>query len=63
MELPSGITVNQIVVNKKSKIILLDAPKERIKWKTSGDGIIIQLPSKLKNKSAGNYAVAFKITE
>ncbi|MDE3185163.1 MAG: alpha-L-fucosidase [Bacteroidota bacterium] len=61
--LPSSITVNQIVVNKKSKIVLLDAPKERIKWKTSGNGIIIQIPSKLKNKSAGNYAVAFKILE
>ena len=61
--LPSSITVNQIVVSKKSKIVLLDAPKERIKWKTSGNGIIIQVPSKLKNKPAGNYAVAFKITE
>ena len=60
--LPDKITLNKIVLNKKSKIVLLDAPKERIKWKTAGNGIIIEVPSKLKNKVAGNYAVAFKIT-
>lgn len=61
--LPPSITINKIIVNKKSKIVLMDAPKEKIKWKSSGDGIIIQVPSKFKNKVAGNYAVAFKITE
>ena len=61
--LPTSITLKQIVLNKKSKIVLLDAPKEKLKWKPSNDGIIIQVPSKLKNKAAGNYAVAFKITE
>ncbi|MGH2566231.1 MAG: alpha-L-fucosidase, partial [Ginsengibacter sp.] len=39
--LPSSITINKIVVNKKNKIVLMDAPKEKIKWKSSGDGIII----------------------
>ena len=61
--LPTSIQVKQIAVNKKSKIVLMDAPKDRIKWRTSGDGILLQLPSGLKNHSAGNYAVAFKITE
>ena len=61
--LPTSITLKQIVLNKKSKIVLLDATKEKLKWKPSNDGIIIQVPSKLKNKAAGNYAVAFKITE
>ena len=60
--LPASITLKQIVLNKKSKIVLLDSPKEKIKWQSVNDGIIIQVPSKLKNKIAGNYAVAFKIT-
>ncbi len=60
--LPASITVNNISLNKNSRIVLLDAPKERIKWKPSGDGIIIEIPSKLRNKVAGNYAIAFKIT-
>jgi alpha-L-fucosidase len=60
--LPDKITLNKIVLNKKSKIVLLDAPKEKIKWQTAGDGIIIEVPERLKKKAAGNYAVAFKIT-
>ena len=60
--LQASITLKQIVLNKKSKIVLLDSPKEKIKWQSVNDGIIIQVPSKLKNKIAGNYAVAFKIT-
>jgi alpha-L-fucosidase len=61
--LPSNITVKGIDINKKSKIILLDVPKEKIKWKKTNDGITIEIPSGLKNKPACNYAVAFKITE
>ncbi len=61
--LPRSIIVNNVVLNKKSKIVLLDAPKERIKWKTTERGTIIILPKKLQNKIAGKYAVAFKIAE
>ncbi|HEY5407704.1 MAG TPA: alpha-L-fucosidase [Ginsengibacter sp.] len=60
--LPSTVTLQKITLNKKSKIVLLDAPKEKIKWHPTDDGITIEVPSKLKNKTAGNYAVAFKIT-
>ena len=60
--LPSTITLQKVTLNKKSKIVLLDAPKEKIKWQATNDGITITVPSKLKNKVAGNYAVAFKIT-
>jgi alpha-L-fucosidase len=60
--LPSTITLQKIILNKKSKIVLLDAPKEKIKWQSTNDGITIEVPSKLKNKAAGNYAVAFMIT-
>ena len=60
--LPSTITLQKITLSKKSKIVLLDAPKEKIKWQATNDGITIAVPSKLKNKVAGNYAVAFKIT-
>lgn len=59
--LPDKITINKIILGKKSKIVLLDAPGERIKWKTTGDGVIIEVPTELKNKVAGNYAVAFRI--
>jgi len=60
--LPSTISLQKITLSKKSKIVLLDAPKEKIKWQATNDGITIAVPSKLKNKVAGNYAVAFKIT-
>ncbi|MEO8414158.1 MAG: alpha-L-fucosidase [Ginsengibacter sp.] len=61
--LPASITISKIALTKKNTIVLMDTPKEKIKWKPSGDGIIIQVPSKLRNKVAGNYAIAFKITE
>ena len=61
--LPSTITLQKIILNKTSKIVLLDAPTKKIKWKPANDGIIIEVPSELKNKVAGNYAVAFKITK
>jgi len=41
---------------------LLDAPKEKIKWKVTSDGTEIEVPTKLQSKVAGRYAVAFKIT-
>lgn len=63
VKMPVSIALSKIVLNKKSKIILLDAPKEKIKWRSENGGTIIQVPSKLKNKVAGNYAIAFKITE
>jgi hypothetical protein len=61
--LPSVIRINNIAVDKKSKIILLDAPNAKIKWKKSVNGITITMPSIFRKKSAGYYAVAFKITE
>lgn len=61
--LPSSIKVDNISVDKKSKIVLLEAPETRINWKKSANGISITIPSEFRNKSAGNYAVAFKITE
>jgi len=60
--LPSTVTLQRFTLNKRSKIILLDAPNEKIKWQATNDGITIEVPSKLKNKATGNYAVAFKIT-
>ena len=61
--LPSVIRIHNIAVDKKSKMILLDAPNAKIKWKKSVNGITITMPSIFRKKSAGNYAVAFKITE
>ncbi len=61
--LPESITLKKMILNKKSKIILLDAQQEKIKWQSSNDGIVIQVPAGLQNKVAGNYAVSFKITQ
>ena len=59
--LPSAINLKGIALNKKSKIVLLDAPKEKIKYKTEGDATTLNIPSSLQNKTTGKYAVAFKI--
>lgn len=61
--LPASITLTKIVLNKKSKIVLLDSPKEKIKFKSEDGSTIVSIPSKLQNKVAGNYAVAFRITQ
>jgi alpha-L-fucosidase len=60
--LPAGIALHSITLNRASKITLLDAPKEKIKWKATSDGVEIKVPAKIQNKVAGKYAVAFKIT-
>jgi len=60
--LPPSILLHSITLNKNSKITLLGAPKEKIKWQATGDGTEIKVPSKLQNKVAGKYAAAFKIT-
>ena len=59
--LPASISLHAINLNKTSRITLLDAPTEKIKWKATNDGIEIQTPSSLQIKDAGKYAVAFKI--
>jgi alpha-L-fucosidase len=60
--LPQNLLLHSIALNKKSRITLLDVPKEKIKWKTTSDKTEIEVPSKFQNKNAGKYAVAFKIT-
>ena len=59
--LPSAINLECIALTKKSKIVLLDAPKEKIRYMTEGDVTTLNIPSSLQNKIAGKYAVAFKI--
>jgi alpha-L-fucosidase len=60
---PGSISLHFISLNKTSRITLLDAPKEKIKWKASEDKVEIIMPAKLQNKTAGKYAVVFKITK
>ena len=60
--LPASISLQSVTLDKTSKITLLDAPKEKIKWKVTSDGTEIEVPTKLQSKVAGRYAVAFKIT-
>jgi alpha-L-fucosidase len=60
--LPAIINLKNIVLSKKSKITLLDAPAEKIKFQITDGITVINIPAKLQNKVAGKYAVAFKIT-
>jgi hypothetical protein len=60
--LPSNILLPSITLNKTSQITLLNASKEKIKWKATSSGVEIKVPAKLQNKVAGKYAVVFKIT-
>jgi alpha-L-fucosidase len=60
--LPASINLKNISVTKKSKIVCLDAPKEKVKFTSAGNASVISIPAALQNKVAGKYAVAFKIT-
>ncbi|QEC66116.1 alpha-L-fucosidase [Panacibacter ginsenosidivorans] len=60
--LPAAISLKNISLTKKSKILCLDAPKEKIKFTSTGDASVISVPAALQNQVAGKYAVAFKIT-
>ena len=60
--LPESINLKSISLNKKSKIVCLDTPKEKIKFTSTGDASVINVSAALQNKVAGKYAVAFKIT-
>ena len=59
--LHNNILLHSIVLKNIRGITLLDAPKEKIHWKILANGIELQIPSKLQDKVAGKYAVAFKI--
>jgi alpha-L-fucosidase len=60
--LPGIINLKNISLSKKSKIVCLDAPKEKIKFTSSGDASAISVPAVLQNRVIGKYAVAFKVT-
>jgi len=59
--LPAGISLKNIALNKKTKIIFMDAPKEKIKYTTDNNTTTLNIPASLQNKTVGKYAVAFKI--
>ena len=60
--LPTTITL-KLKLDKNSKIVLLDAPKEKIKYEELNGNTVISVPLKLQKKVAGKYAVAFKISK
>jgi alpha-L-fucosidase len=59
--LPASIALKNITLNKKSKIVFMDEPKEKISYKVENDSIVLNIPIALQNKSVGKYAVSFKI--
>ncbi|HVM87142.1 MAG TPA: alpha-L-fucosidase [Puia sp.] len=58
--LTAEIKISNLIIRPKSMIQILGM-EEKLKWKQDGNNIIIQVPKKLQNKSAGKYAVVFKI--
>ena len=61
--LPSSITLSKYSIPKGSKIILADAPSQKISWKANGTGSMLQIPAALQKRAAGKYAVAFEISQ
>ncbi|CAN5448632.1 alpha-L-fucosidase [soil metagenome] len=59
--LPASISLKNVLLGKKSKIVYMDAPNEKIKFQSADGATVINVPSKLQNKIAGKYAVSFKI--
>lgn len=59
--LPGQIDLTNIALTKKSKVVCLDAPKEKIKFSSIEVGSRLEIPKNLHNKPLGKYAVAFKI--
>ena len=39
--IPSRVVLHSVTLNKTAKITLLDAPKEKMKWKVTSDGVEI----------------------
>lgn len=60
--LPSNIQLQGIFVNETSKIVLLDAPAEKISLTVKNGVTLISIPESLQKKFRGKYAAAFKIT-
>jgi alpha-L-fucosidase len=59
--LPASISLKNVSLNKKSKIVYMDAPNEKIKFQSADGATIVNVPVKLQSKVAGKYAVSFKI--
>jgi hypothetical protein len=59
--LPQFISLKNIRLKKGSRVIFMDAPKEKIKWRAGDNETVLEIPASLQNKTAGNYAVAFKV--
>jgi alpha-L-fucosidase len=61
VELPASISLAQINITKKSKIIYLDAPKEKIGMQQKNNELTLTIPAGLQQKSGAIYAATFKI--
>jgi alpha-L-fucosidase len=59
--LPASITLRNISLTRTAKIILIDAAKEKINYQVEDGNTILVIPTSLQNKTAGKYAVSFKI--
>lgn len=59
--LPASISLKNIALGKKTKIVYMDAPDEKIKFQSGNGATVIIIPAKFQNKIAGKYAVCFKV--
>jgi len=60
--LPETIVLTKGSFAKGSKLVLLDNPAVAVKWTTEGGKTVIQVPVKWQHKTAGKYAIVFKVT-
>jgi alpha-L-fucosidase len=59
--LPASISLPGISLTKKTRIVFMDAPKEKIGHSVENNTTVLKIPASLQNKTVGKYAVAFKI--
>jgi alpha-L-fucosidase len=58
--LPPEITMNTIKPKQGARITFSGS---RLKWKTKGNGFSVEIPAKLRDNPAGQYAWVFEISE
>jgi hypothetical protein len=61
--LPATIIFPAITVNKKTKVVCLDAPGIRLSLANQPEGAVLSIPAKLKKQEGVfHYAIVFKVT-
>lgn len=62
VSLPASLNVPGLTLTKKSRIVCLDAPKEKVAFSNKDGVTTISVPKKLQENKSYKYAVCFKIS-